>query len=74
VEKVYSWCSVGKRERKQDMALSWVSASKEPLTSERCLSLELKDAKFDLDFTECGKQLAYICEVYILYSALRVKF
>jgi len=46
------------------MTVSWVNASKEPLTSERCLSLELKkDAEFDLDFADCGNNLSFICEV-----------
>jgi len=62
-EKVYSWCSMEKRVRRQEISANWMDATKEPTASERCLSLQLKDAKYGLGFSNCGSKHSIICEV-----------
>jgi len=62
-EKVYSWCSNGKRVRKQDISVNWVDGTKEPTSAERCLTLKTKDADSSLAFTECGSKRSLLCEV-----------
>jgi len=62
-EKVYSWCSNGKRVRRQEISMNWVDGTKEPSPAERCLALKTKDADFGLDFVECGSKRSLLCEV-----------
>jgi len=62
-EKVYSWCSNGKRVRRQEISVNWVDAAKEPTSAERCLSLKTKDADFGLAFAECVSKRSLLCEV-----------
>jgi len=75
-EKVYSWCSNGKRFRKQDISLNWVDGTKEPSPAERCLALKTKDADFSLDFAECGSKRSLLCEVhmqFICWESLKIR-
>jgi len=63
-EKVYSWCPSDKRVRRTEINTTWVNPSREPTSSERCLSLQMKvDAKYGLSFSNCTSKFSAICEV-----------
>jgi len=51
-EQIYSWCAKGTRVKRQEISLPWV-AGIVPEAKQRCLSLNIKDSKFALDYVEC---------------------
>jgi hypothetical protein len=63
VEKVYSWCADGTRVKRQELSsLPWADGNS-PEANERCLSLNIKDSKFALDYVDCRATKYAVCEV-----------
>jgi hypothetical protein len=61
-EQMYSWCSNGTQVKRADISLPWADANP-PSAQERCLALNLKDAKFALDYVQCNDEKHVLCEV-----------
>jgi hypothetical protein len=51
----------------QEIALPWVDATP-PDAKERCLTLNVKESKFALDYAECKAEKYAVCEVKIMNS------
>jgi hypothetical protein len=64
--KAYSWCSDATQFIRADVAVGWVSATKEPGVNERCLVLQMKAEQYGLDFSQCSAQNSVLCEVSLL--------
>jgi hypothetical protein len=62
VEQTYSWCAEGTQVKRKEMTLPFVDANP-PDAKERCLSLNLKESNFSLDYVECTATKYTICEV-----------
>jgi hypothetical protein len=63
VEQMYSWCAhEGQLEKRQEIALPWADGIT-PEAKERCLSLNIKESKFVLDYVECNTEKFAVCEV-----------
>jgi hypothetical protein len=62
VDQLYSWCAIATRVKRQDISLPWVDGTP-PEAKERCLSLNIKESKFALDYAECNAEKYAVCEV-----------
>jgi hypothetical protein len=48
--------------KRQEISLPWADADP-PDAKQRCLSLNIKDSKFALDYVECKAEIYAVCEV-----------
>lgn len=72
-EQAFTWCSLGNRVQRSDVSLKWMDVSKQPLVTERCITLETKadGVGYGLSFSECAAATkSVLCEVNIYYSIL----
>jgi len=66
-ESIFSWCSIEKRVRKEEIKINWSLTTNQPTAAQRCLDLKVgKDASVDLALSDCASKLPFVCQVHIL--------
>jgi len=63
-DQAHTWCSLGTQVQRTDVGFAWVDASKQPVASENCVTLQTKaDGSFGLDYSQCSSAKSVLCEV-----------